>query len=61
MLLEVVKETNDFIKTPGNHTYTFDVTNLSNGIYFYSVKDGKGVTSRKIVVSRKRFEYLLLQ
>ena len=52
MLLEVVKETNDFIKTPGNHTYTFDVTNLSNGIYFYSVKDGKGVTSKKIVISK---------
>jgi hypothetical protein len=36
----------------GNFTQTFNLSNLGNGIYFLQINDGKGATTKKIIISK---------
>ncbi|MBI1932431.1 MAG: T9SS type A sorting domain-containing protein [Ignavibacteriales bacterium] len=45
-IAELVNETKD----AGNHEATFDASNLSSGIYYYQIKAGDFVQSKKILL-----------
>ena len=39
-------------KTPGNHEVLFDASNLSSGVYLYTIKSGSFVQSRKMMLMK---------
>jgi len=48
---EALKLTNQYLDA-GNHNLTFDVSNLSNGIYFLMTKNGNSITHSKLMISK---------
>lgn len=39
-------------KSAGNYTYDFDATNLSSGLYFYTIRSGKFVETKKMLLMK---------
>ncbi|MCB9250453.1 MAG: T9SS type A sorting domain-containing protein [Ignavibacteriales bacterium] len=42
---------NDF-KPAGNYKYSFDATNFSSGLYFYTIKSGKFLQTKKMLLMK---------
>jgi hypothetical protein len=48
---EVAVLAND-VKNPGTYTVSWDATGFASGVYFYRLKAGSFVETRKLVVAR---------
>lgn len=48
---EVKKLVNE-VKTPGSYSVTFDASNLSSGIYFYTITSGSFTQTRKMILMK---------
>jgi hypothetical protein len=53
MLGEEIAELAGKEYTPGKHTVEFDIKNLSQGIYFYTITTDKFLASRKMIIQTK--------
>jgi hypothetical protein len=42
----------DEFRTAGDYTIEVDISNLNDGVYFYTITDKYGTTSRKVVVAK---------
>ena len=49
---EVIEVLNDGMLAPGRYEFSFKPANLPDGIYFYSMTDGKSVETKRMVFIR---------
>ena len=49
---KVIEVLNDGMLAPGRYEFSFTPANLPDGIYFYSVTDGKKVQTKRMVLIR---------
>ncbi len=48
----LVKVLLDEMRDPGQYTLDVDLSGVNDGIYYYSITDRQGITTRKVVVSK---------